>query len=128
LDLPYATHRNMIEPLTQRVHLKKILMKRFLMFMQSIEKSKKPILMALKRATMQDVRSQTGGNLRKIMLLQNKTHINQISIQEVDCIEYFKLEADDEWKLEFVLQLLEERDSSGLDSEGKEWIEYLCTN
>jgi hypothetical protein len=127
LDLPYATHRNLIEPLTQRVHLKKTLIKRFLMFMQSIEKSKKPVLMALKRAVMLDVRSQTGGNLRKIMILQNKTQINQISIQEVDSIKYSESDAEDDWKLEFLLQLLEERETSGLDSEGKEWIEHLCT-
>ena len=48
LKLPYGTHRSLIEPLTSKPHLKKTLIKRFLTFMKTIGKSKKPILRMIK--------------------------------------------------------------------------------
>ena len=56
LDLPYATHRSLIKPLTGEKHVKKILLSRFLGFMEKIEKSGKKALIMLKDTSMKDVR------------------------------------------------------------------------
>ena len=41
LDLPYATHRYLIEPLTGEMHIKKVLISIYLGFMEKIASSKK---------------------------------------------------------------------------------------
>ena len=66
LDLPYATHRSLIEPLTGEKHVKKILLSKFLGFMEKIEKSGKKAWRMLKDTSMKDVRSVTGSNYRSI--------------------------------------------------------------
>jgi hypothetical protein len=47
LDLPNATHRGLIEPLTGRKHLKRVLLKQFLRMIEKIRISKKPLLRML---------------------------------------------------------------------------------
>ena len=69
LDLPWATHRCLIEPLTETQHRSKVLIKRYLSF---IEKSEKMSLKQLLRLSRRDVRTVTGHNLRPIMLLAGK--------------------------------------------------------
>jgi hypothetical protein len=71
LDLPYATHRCLIEPLTDLKHVKLTLIQRFLGFMEKIDASDKTALKMLKHEAMKDVRSVTGRNYRNIILLGN---------------------------------------------------------
>ena len=59
LDLPYETHRSLIEPLTEEKHVKLVLIKRFLGFMDKIRKSDKLALKMLQLEAMRDVRSVT---------------------------------------------------------------------
>ena len=73
--LPFETHRYFVEPLSGGLHIKKILIKRFLSFIESIKKSKKIIPKMLLETIQHDVRCTTGSNLRKIMLLVGKTNI-----------------------------------------------------
>ena len=47
MDLPYETHRGLIEPISGRLHLRKILLKRFIVMTESLRRAKKPILRAL---------------------------------------------------------------------------------
>jgi hypothetical protein len=62
MDLPYATHRSLIEPLTGEKHLKKILLSRFLGFMEKISNSGKKRVKMLMESSREDVRSVTGSN------------------------------------------------------------------
>ena len=62
LDLPYATHRSLIQPLTDDVHVKLVLIRRFLSFMDKIKNSGKVPLTMLMSEAMKDVRSTTGSN------------------------------------------------------------------
>ena len=75
LDLPLSTHRNLIEPLSGQMHLRKILVKRFLSFIAQIEKSVKIVPKQLLNCIRSDVRSTTGKNLRKILLLTEKSNV-----------------------------------------------------
>ena len=47
MDLPFGTHQGLIEPLSERQHLQKTLVRRFLVMIDSIRKSRKPILRCL---------------------------------------------------------------------------------
>ena len=69
LDLPYATHRSLIQPLTDTAHVKLVLIKRFLGFIQKIRNSQKKALNMLMLEAMKDVRSGTGSNMMNIMFL-----------------------------------------------------------
>ena len=64
LDLPYATHRCLIEPLTGERHVKKVLISRYLGFMEKISSSNKRAVKMLMETAKKDVRSITGHNFR----------------------------------------------------------------
>jgi hypothetical protein len=71
-DLPWATHRYLIEPLTGLPHVRKILVKRYLSFINMIRVSSKYALVQLLETILRDVRCTTGSNLRTIMLMAGK--------------------------------------------------------
>ena len=128
LKLHYATHRELIEPLSQSKHVKTIFMKRFLQLIESIRSSSKPILRSLLSHIQFDTRSTTGRNLRNIMLLLNKCSICDITAANIDNIQYCEVIEDRRWRVEPVQHLLVEREEGGLEEEDLEWLEWLCTN
>ena len=65
-DLPYATHRFFVESVFVKIHLRNILMKRFLGFLSQIEKSSKKLPINFLKLVKHDARSTTGSNLRNI--------------------------------------------------------------
>ena len=79
LGLPYDSHRCLIEPLTGSQHVKKLLILRFLGFMEGISKSRKEAVKVLMNTAKEDVRSVTGRNYREIMLLVGKTSVNDVN-------------------------------------------------
>ena len=99
LDLPYGTHRSLIQPLTNDVHVKILLIRRFLTFMEKIKKSGKAPLVMLMTEAMADVRSTTGSNFRNIMLLVGKTSVDEVRLEDIDKISYFKMKEEDFWKV-----------------------------
>ena len=62
LDLPFGTHRSLIQPLTGVEHVKVVLIRRFLSFMEKIEKSGKAPLLMLMSEARSDVKSTTLSN------------------------------------------------------------------
>ena len=66
-ELPWATHRWVLEEIT-RSNLKFIPYTRFIKFINSINKSRKPAVKFLYSMVASDVRSMTGSNLRSILL------------------------------------------------------------
>ena len=126
MGLPYAIHRYLVEPVSERRHLKWLLLSKFLAFMQKIDKSKKPILKMLKETTERDVMSPTGSNMRNIMLILKKTDIEEVTKSDVDRVKYFPISIDVEWKVELIDIILEEQEGRGEDSSG--WLKFLCTD
>ena len=76
-NLPYATHRYLLEPLSGLPHVSRVLVKRFIAFIDKIRNSSKPALKHLLEIVEQDVRLTTGFNLRYIMLLTGKNKIDR---------------------------------------------------
>ena len=107
LDLPIATHRNLVEPLTGERHIKIILIRRFLSFVEKIRNSGKPPLVMLLSEAASDVRSTTGSNLRNIMVLAGKTSIDAVDVPDAEKIEYFKLDDEEAWEVQLATELIE---------------------
>jgi hypothetical protein len=126
LDLPQPTHRGLIEPISGKPHLKRVLLKRFLLMIEQIRKSKKPDLQMLLRLCEKNTNSTTGKNLRNIMLITKKQVIEDINSEDINSFPYFPRPDEDEWKLEMLEYLVEERNSGGLDESQVEWLEFLC--
>ena len=126
LDLPLATHRYLIEPLSGRKHLRKVFARIFLQMTLSIRKSTKPSLKMIPSAIEYDARSVTGRNLRIIMMESGKYNTSDLDISDCESITYHKLEEEDAWKVEVITNILEERDACGLEEEDVALLEYLC--
>ena len=84
---------------------KLLLAKQFLGFLSQIEKSPKLLLIELLDAVKYDVRSTTGYNQRRLMLLLNKTSIDQISVNDFKLMKYHPIIEEDKWKISFVNEI-----------------------
>ena len=132
-NLPYATHRYFVQSVSGKVHIKNILMKRFLGFISQIERSPKKLPMKLLHLIRHDTRSTTGSNLRNIMLLLNKVTIEGIKLNDIDSFEYSSVQPDNQWKVDMVREIIEVRgDQLKIDNfsrqELDELMDYLCTS
>ena len=54
-----------------------------------------------------DVRTVTGQNLRKILLLTNKLHVDQLDPSKVSTLEYHKMEEQETWRTSLVKEILD---------------------
>ena len=128
MDLPWGTHRGLIEPLSKSSHIKRFFIKNVIQFIAKIKNSTKPLLRTILSAIMHDTRSTTGKNLRGILLLSSKGSIEELSVSDADHFPYFPMSQEEEWKTEMLTLLIEERDRGSLDKEETEWFNYLCTS
>ena len=132
MDLPYATHRTLIEPLTNHEHIKIVLIRRFLSFMEKIIKSGKAPLVMLMSEAMSDSRSTTGSNYRNIMLQVGKTSVEDVKVEDADMIKYCKLKEEDLWKVSMAKEIIETKANNmevpGFDNEElEEMLNHICT-
>ena len=128
MDLPFETHRGLIEPLSGCDHVKRIFLKRFYQFISNIRSSRKPILRTLLSSIQLDTLSTTGRNLRGMMLLTGKCSIDDVTFDDLRTFSYFTRPEDDYWKIEMLQHLLEERNFSILDDEDTAWLNFLASN
>ena len=131
--LSRCTHRYFVEPVSGKVHVKNMLLKRFLSFLNQIEKSKKKLPKRILRYVMKDTRSATGSNLRKMMLLFGKVKVEDITESDVDAFKYAAVPPGDEWRVEILKEIIAIRNSNleveNFDEEElDEIMNYLCTS
>ena len=126
LDLPHETHRCLIEPLSGRIHIRRVFISRFLNMINSVKISKKPLLQTLLRVNQCRTTSTTGKNLRKIMLLQGVNHIEEIQVDKD--IPYLPLPEEEAWKVDQLQGMMEERQTGELEKDEMELFNFLCTN
>ena len=128
LDLPYQTHRYLIEPLTGMEHVKRVLIRRFLSFMEKIAKSGKKAIRMLMETSKKDVRSVTGRNFREIMLLVGKTSVESVTKADGNKVEYFPLKQSDKWRVEFIKEIIEIKNKTfDIDNFQKEELQTILT-
>ena len=131
--LPYSTHRYFVEPVSGKTHLKKLLLKRFLAFLNQIEESQKSLPKKLLKSVKKDTRSTTGLNLRKMMLLLGKVRVEDIGIKDIDNFEYVTVPPEDQWKIAMVKEIIEVKNNNLVvenfeDEELQEIIDHLCSS
>ena len=98
-------------------------MKRFLSFLLQMKCSPKKIPRFLLNIVKNDVRSKTGFNLRMIMILLKKKHIDDI---EMNYLMYAPVTRDDVWKVELVKEFLEvKHDELQLDNLSREEVDII---
>ena len=130
-DLPYATHRYFFEAITRTLHPALIIRKRFLGFLNMIEKSKKKAPSELLKIIQNDVRTTTGSNIRKLKIEFNDNNIDNIKIDRD--VTMFHVPEDEFWRVGFVEEILQAKSAFfySLDCEitteiRNDIIEYLC--
>ena len=113
MNLPIESHRFLLEPLSGEKPLMVILISRFLSFMDQIDKSEKTAIKMLKREAMKDVRSITGNNFRRIMLLMGEDSFMNVNKYNVNKINYYKVKIEDMWKVKIATEAMDVRDGNG---------------
>ena len=88
-DLPFNSHRYLIEAISNHPHLKRILILRFMSFLKQIQKSSKSIPKQLLNLIWKDTRSITGSNIRGIR--SNWAPFNEISRKTIQDIDYHSI-------------------------------------
>ena len=104
-DIPRNTHRYFLGPLLGTQHIQFSLYKRFIKFIVNIKKSKKPTMRYLRCVIKHAGRSTTGRNLRKLMLIQRKSNVEEITIGEMMKSTYMEIPTGEEWKLNIAKEL-----------------------
>jgi hypothetical protein len=107
IDLPLQTHTFFIEPISECIHLKNTLIKRFLTFIQNVRSSPKCILTNLLKMVLRDVRSVTGSNLRHILLLVNKCDVGELQPTDSSQVKYRRDDDSNSWKIKMVKEVIE---------------------
>merc|ERR1719319_154472 len=108
-DIPRQTHRYFMEPLSKRKHLKSLLIRRFLSFIEQVKKCPKEIVKHLLNTIKYDVESVTGSNLRNIMQLVNKNNISELCPDDSLLIDYHPIPEEESWRIQILSELLDER-------------------
>ena len=80
-------------------------MERFLSFLMQIEKSTKKVPKQLLAFIKNDVRSTTGSNLRNILLLTDKSNIEDLRKDHIREIKYHNVDPTNEWKIGFIKEI-----------------------
>ena len=128
-DLPWATHRYFMEPLTETPHMTRILIRRYVSFIEKIQNSSKFAPKKLLEIARNDVRTTTGSNFRKIMLLAGTKTVGDF--KNID-VEYHKVTKENEWRIHLLRELVEIRQGEllvpGFNNDDVEKIlEFVCT-
>ena len=98
-DLPYATHRYLIEPVSGQQHMSITLIRNFLNFINRIKQSSKPVLRHLYSIVKADVRTTTGSNLRNILLQTSLSSVDDLKPGIVKEINYMKSKDMEMWRV-----------------------------
>ena len=132
-NLPYQTHRYMIEPISGTRHMKMKILKNYLSFIQQVKKSTKHVLRQLYSLASNDVRTVTGQNLRNILLMTNKLHVDQLDPSIVSNLEYHKMDKHETWRTNLVREILDLKHGNLVlpdgwsDDELEEILNLACT-
>ena len=129
----YETRRSLIEPLTEEKHVKLVLIKRFLGFMEKIRNSDKLALKMLQLEAMRDVRSVTGSNYRNVMLLLGKSRVEDVKLEDSASLTYHTLDPSEAWKVSSIKEIINTKagmlEVPGFQIEElEEILHHLCTS
>ena len=102
-NLPYCTHRYLLEPFSGVIHLQTMLTNRFLKFYETLYLSEKQVISNLRLIQENDCRSTFGLNIRNICL---KNNCNNIGDCKKNAIKYCQIDDNEIWRVDFLKELL----------------------
>ena len=105
-DLPYGTHRYLLNDLVTYDHLKKLIIKRFLKFHQSVITCPVPHVQLLHHYQCKDNRSTYGRNIRNILKDSNCRSLKEVDLSR---IIINPVPVGCEWKVNFLKYLIKDR-------------------
>ena len=131
--LPRSTHRYFVEPVSGIPHVKRMLVKNFLSFINQIQKSSKTVSKVLLETVKYDLNCTTGSNLRNILELVDKETIEELSVEDSQCIEYHKIPVEEEWRIGVVRDIIDIRNNNATlegfsMKEFENLLDFFCTD
>ena len=99
-----------MEPLTGLPHTSRVLAKRYLSFIQKIQNSQKTALKNLLTIVQSDVRHITGFNLRTLMLLAEKTSIEELR-PNIEDFHYHKIPEAENWRIAILKEIVNAKEN-----------------
>ena len=132
LGLPFTTHRYLIAPLSESIHLRQVLASRILGFCQRIENCKKICVKNIYVKVYDNAKSPTGSNLLDIAFLLNK-QVYQLTPSDALGIPYCEISDHEQYRVDMIWELLNIRHGvSTLENFNNDEIgdilEHLCTS
>ena len=124
-DLPIATHRYLLESVSEQQHMSTTLVRNFLKFVTSIKKSSKPVLKQLFAIAKSDVRTITGSNLRNILLQTNLLNVKELHPGTANQIKY--KEILDKWTVPIIRDIIDMKCGDMDPPEGCTIRDLVCT-
>ena len=120
-NLPYETHRYLVEPISGGLGLRKQLIRKYLRFVHNIKNSTKPVIKHMFEHCKKDARTITGSNLRNILLLTDLPTIANLSPSVR--IDHNEIMDKDMWRVDIIKEIFDIK-FGGLDTpEGWSWEE-----
>ena len=111
-DLPYRTHRYLLEPFSGFHHIYTLLNNRFLKFYSTIFMSNKKVISNLRLCQENDCRSTFGSNIKNICLINDTLNI-------LDCkkfsVKYFPINETDSWRVGALKELIQSKNFFSID-------------
>ena len=104
-DLPRNSKRYFVECISESMHIKKVLIKRFLQFTKQILNSPKKAIKNVFNLIRKDCQSVTGSNLRNIMLLVQKTNVDDLVPDDASNVTYHEIPDCEAWRIGFVNEI-----------------------
>ena len=108
-DLPYDTHCWIVEDVSDGQHFRQMIFSRFLKYLKSIAKNRRPALRCLYNVVRNDVRSTTGKNIRTILL---ETQTDPRSLDTYALKGWRVYPQHDDWTVSLLRNLLEVRSNN----------------
>jgi hypothetical protein len=105
-DLPHDTHCWIVEELSDGRHLRQMIFSRFIKYLKTIARNKRPAIQCLYRIIKDDVRSLTGSNIRTVML---ESQTDPRSLKTHALRDWRVYPKEDEWTAPLLRNLLEIR-------------------
>ena len=136
-DVPYSTHRYLVEPLGVEYALSMIL-SRYVKFIKSIKKSPKLAVQYLVEKVSRNCNTLTGRNIRYVLDKLNAEDIFKVNPDSVKTeFQFAKISEENSWRVNFVKELVNlkqkvlqlDPDTNTLsEDELEEILNYICTS
>ena len=109
------------------------MIKRFISFIQQLKNFPKKIVGNLLMTIKSDVNSTTGANIRQILNICNKNHINDLEASDADQIEYHPIPENEKWIVHMLEDIINTRmNKSEIEGfsfkELDDIVEFICAS